>query len=75
MGCPTSQIDHIDLVYLQQGNKMFLGSKSKTATLIELNFFGSDHMNSESDHENKNFGGFSDQNLKKLQFLEYFGTF
>ena len=54
---------------------MFVGAQSRTATLIELNFFGSDHMNSESDHENKNFGGFSDQNLKKLQFLEYFGTF
>ena len=50
MGCPTSQIDHIDLVYLQQGYKMFLGSQSKTATLIELKLFGSDHMTSESDH-------------------------
>ena len=54
---------------------MFVGSQSKMATLIELKLFGSDHMTSESDHENKNFGGFSDQNLKKLQFLEYFGTF
>ena len=48
--CPTSQIDHIDFVYLQQGYKMFLGSQSRTATLIELKFFGSDHMTSESDH-------------------------
>ena len=54
---------------------MFLGFHSRMATLIELKLFGSDHMTSESDHENKNFGGFSDQNLKKLQFLEYFGTF
>ena len=47
---------------------MFLGSQSKTATLIELKLFGSDHMTSESDHENKNFGGFSDQNLRKIVF-------
>ena len=29
---------------------MFLGSQSKTATLIELKLFGSDHITSESDH-------------------------
>ena len=54
---------------------MFLGSQSKTATLIELKLFGSDHMTSESDHENKNFGGFFDQNVEKLQFLNILALF
>ena len=39
---------------------MFVGSQSKMATLIELKFFGSDHMTSESDHGRSIKNGYVD---------------
>ena len=52
-----------------------MGAQSRMATLIELKLFGSDHMTSESDHENKNFGGFSDQNYSFWNILALFDIF
>ena len=39
---------------------MFVGAQSRTATLIELKFFGSDHMTSESDHGRSVKNGYVD---------------
>ena len=39
---------------------MFVGAQSRTATLIELKLFGSDHMTSESDHGRSVKNGYVD---------------